>query len=372
MVSVRTVVVSDLHLSTTSGRDLLRHAEPRAALRDRVKGADHVVLLGDVVELRQTPLDVALTEAEPFFRELGRAAGGAPVTIVAGNHDHRLAAPLLDAQRADGLPVDAQAPVPDSGPLARIAGWLSPAELRLSYPGLWIRDDVYATHGHYMDCHVTVPTIERLAVAVSQRRIGGLPDAARTPADYEAALGPLYELSHRFAQAAGLSGLRRRIGGGVSVGLWKQLGSNPDGRPSAAARALSEVAIPGAVAGLNALGLGPFEPDLSGEALRRSGLRSMATVIERLGIVADHVIFGHTHRSGPWPYDDAAEWALPGGGRLINTGSWIHEPAFLGDPPHEGPYWPGTCVVVEDDEPPRLERLLDTVPAVLEPPATET
>ncbi|MEA2396960.1 MAG: hypothetical protein QOK25_516 [Thermoleophilaceae bacterium] len=362
-------MVSDLHLSTTSSSDLLRHAEPRAALARRVRGVDHVVLLGDVVELREGPLDAALAGAEPFFRELGEAAGGARVTIVPGNHDHRLATPLLEAHRASGdarpLAVDQQGEIPPTGPLARIAGWLGPAELRLAYPGIWLRDDVYATHGHYIDCHVTVPTLERLAAAVSERRLGGLPAGARTPDDYEAALAPLYELSHRLAQASGVGALRRRLGGGVSVGLWKQLGSDPNGRPGAAARALTEVAIPGAVAGLNRLGLGPFEPDLSGQALRRSGLRSMATVVDRLGIGAAHVIFGHTHRSGPWPADDQAEWLLPGGGRLINSGSWVHEPAYLGDPPHEGPYWPGTCIVVEDDGPPRLERLLDTVPAAL-------
>ena len=57
-----------------------------------------------------------------------------------------------------------------------------------------------------------------------------------------------------------------------------------------------------------------------------------------------------------------AEWRLPGGGQLINTGSWLHEPAFLGSSPRESPYWPGTCVLVEDDEPPRVERLLDELP----------
>lgn len=370
-----TVVVSDLHLSTASQADLLRHPGPRSALAERVRGADHVVLLGDVVELREGPMDDALAGAEPFFCALGEAVAGARVTIVPGNHDHRLAAPLLEARAAGAdLALDAQAPPPSTGPLGTIAGWLGGADLRLSYPGVWLRDDVYATHGHYIDCHVTVPTLERLAVAVSERRIGGLPDGARTPDDYEAALAPLYALSHRFAQASGVGALRRRLGGGVSVGLWKQLGSDSNGESGALVRALVDVAIPGAVAGLNRLGLGPFEPDLSGEALRRSGLRGMAEVVERLGVDARHVVFGHTHRSGPWPHDDAAEWLLPGGGRLINTGSWVHEPAFLGDPPREGPYWPGTCVTVEDEGPPRLERLLATVPAALASsrPSTDT
>ena len=31
----------------------------------------------------------------------------------------------------------------------------------LAYPGVWLRPDVYATHGHYVDLHITVPSFER-------------------------------------------------------------------------------------------------------------------------------------------------------------------------------------------------------------------
>ena len=44
---------------------------------------------------------------------------------------------------------------------ALMAEWASPARVRFAYPGLWLREDVYATHGHYLDCHLTVPTVER-------------------------------------------------------------------------------------------------------------------------------------------------------------------------------------------------------------------
>ena len=110
---------------------------------------------------------------------------------------------------------------------------------------------------------------------------------------------------------------------------------------------------------MNRLGLGPFEPDLSGPALRRSGLRSMAEVVRRLGIEADHVVFGHTHRSGPLE-DEAEGWTTPEGTRLHNCGSWVHEPAFLTPRPGESPYWPGRCVEIEDGAP-RLRRLLDDI-----------
>ena len=58
-------------------------------------------------------------------------------------------------------------------------------------------------------------------------------------------------------------------------------------------------------------------------------------------------------------YGRELDQALPGGGRLHNTDSWIFASAFHhpGTPP--GPYWPGTVTWLEDDGPPRRVRLLD-------------
>ena len=84
----------------------------------------------------------------------------------------------------------------------------------------------------------------------------------------------------------------------------------------------------------------------------------MREVLARLGVDAPHVLFGHTHRSGPWPADDAGEWRTPSGTRLLNTGSWVYQRHFLSERPNDSPYWPGTAVVLDDGEPPRLVRLL--------------
>ena len=124
-----------------------------------------------------------------------------------------------------------------------------------------------------------------------------------------------------------------------------------------------------AVAAINALGLGPVDRDLSGAALRRGGLRGIHEVLRRLGISAPHVLFGHTHRAGPWPGDDESEWRS-GPTRVWNTGSWVHQPHFLSDAPGGSPYWPGTAIVIEDSGPPRLIRLLgDRTHAELQGPA---
>ena len=353
---MRAVLLSDLHLGTVTGRDLLRRPEPREALTECVRGADHVVLLGDVLELRERPLAHVLREAEPFFRALGEAAGDTRITIVPGNHDHRLSWPLTDG-RSDPLPVDAAVSAPHTGPFELIATWLGEdADVTLAYPGLWLRPDVYATHGHYLDCHLELLTGERLAVAVTQRAIGHTDPAS--VADHEAAVGPLYALTYSVAQSWRRG--RPLLAGGRSASAWERL-AGTNGRRGLGARLLAGVVLPATAGVLNRTGFGPLSGDLSGPSLRRAGLRAMATVAERLGVDSAHVVFGHTHRSGPWPADVASEWALPGGGRLVNTGSWIYEPAFVRDGP-ASPYWPGIVAVVEDEGPPRLERLLDELP----------
>jgi hypothetical protein len=122
--------------------------------------------------------------------------------------------------------------------------------------------------------------------------------------------------------------------------------------------------FPLAVAALNRAGLGPLRSEVSAGELRGAGLRAMGEVATRLGLADAFVVFGHTHRSGPLPADDPHEWNRPpapgaaSGPKLVNTGSWTYDSIFLTDTPGESPYWPGTCVLVEDSGAPVLQRLL--------------
>jgi hypothetical protein len=358
-----TAVISDLHLGKAAGHDLARRRSVRDRLVERVASADRLVLLGDTIELREAPIADALTAARPFFQELGGAFAGKRVTLACGNHDHQLARQWLTAHAADpdAPPLGAEnvVPPPADGPLARIAEWLRPAELELAYPGVHLRDDVYATHGHYLDLHNTVPTIEVLAIGLAQRiaRHGPPDRTPASPADYEAALGPVYDLAYALAQSSRNGG--HLVGGGRSARMWLRV-TGASGTPRARAEAaIARGGIRLAVAALNRAGLGPLSHELSAVELRRAGLRSMAAVAAALDVDDGHVVFGHTHRSGPWPQDDRAVWTLPRGGRLTNTGSWMHEPAFVGDSPAQSPYFPGVVVWVDDQGDPRLERVLD-------------
>ena len=98
--------------------------------------------------------------------------------------------------------------------------------------------------------------------------------------------------------------------------------------------------------------------DLSGDALRRNALDALGEVVGRLGIEAEHVIFGHSHRAGPLPGDDVTEWRTPSGAWLHNSGSWVHEPVFTQAAGTDSPYWPGGAILVEDTGAPQLLRLL--------------
>src|SRR4051794_5581732 len=342
-----TAVISDLHLGNRPANDVLRSHQVRSHLMSLLARADQLVLLGDVLELRQGPIDGVLDVARPFFGELGEIVGDARVVIVPGNHDHALL-----GERPTGQLERSVLPR-DDGPLAKIASWMPRAEVVVSYPGYRIRDDVYATHGHYLDAHNSVPTIETMLVSVSKRRRRFPSHGPLTVDDYERVFAPLYALAFRSAQR--VTKTLPVAPGAPSKRLWELL-VREDGRTTMAGRLLGGVVLPGGVAALNRLGFGPFDHEISGPVLRRAGLQAISESLERIGIEAQHAIFGHTHRAGPLPRDEG--WVTPGGIRLHNTGNWVYEPGFLGRSPTDSPYWPGGLTYVEDEGPPRLERPL--------------
>ena len=352
---MRTLVVSDLHLGSRSEADVLRDPVAREPLLAAIEGADRLVILGDALELRHGPVPETLDLVEEAFAAIGAALGPqAEVVLVSGNHDHALVAPWLERRavaRQPPLGLEQHADPGEYEVTATLARWLQPARTRLAYPGLWLRDDVYAIHGHYMDRHVTVPTFERLAAGVMGRVVGEIPDSEATPEDYEAILGPLYAWLHVVSRYTKL-GFERQQG---TQNAWRLL--TDSGPRPLRDRALAR-AFPMAIRVVNLTGVGPVGADLSAAELRRSGLKAMAETCRRLGIGAEWVLFGHTHRAGPFERDDPDEWRVPGGPRLMNTGCWVHERVFLGDAGRRSPYWPGTVVEVGPKGPPVMRNVL--------------
>jgi predicted phosphodiesterase len=297
-----TAVISDLHLGTRTNADLLARPEVRARLIGELDSVDQVVLLGDSIELRDRPLSDALATAAPFFEDLGEALSGRRVTLVPGNHDYQLASRWL-ARRGLAPLVLEQLSAPVQGdPLDGLARRMSGTELVLAYPGVWLRPDVYATHGHYLDCHNDVRTFECLARAAVERLTRAPRGGYSTPDDYEAVLAPVYKAIYRVAQSRRARHAARA--GKAAVRWWERLNGYRGPR-------------------------------------RRPGVGAMAQVVERLRIDADYVLFGHLHRAG--------SWRLQGETTLLNTGSWI-------DADSSSP--PGTCAFIGANGAPELRRLL--------------
>jgi predicted phosphodiesterase len=297
---VLAAVVSDLHLGIHTGADLLRREDVRRKLFDGIAEADELVLLGDSVELRDGALKQSLNRAFPFFEALGEALGGRRLTIVPGNHDHRLVEDALG--RCDRLGLEQRFDVREGDALTPVVHALGGTPVELAYPGVWLREDVYATHGHYLDCHSDAPTFECRGRAVVER-VRRLPrHGYRSPAEYEAALGPLYRLIHWSVQPRGVRaaahGARRLIR------RWER-------------------------------------PRAERGARVRLGLPAMEQVVASLRIEARHVLFGHLHSPGCWTTGAGTE--------LVNTGSWVDDVTSVS---------PGTCGFVPDQGPPYLKSLL--------------
>jgi UDP-2,3-diacylglucosamine pyrophosphatase LpxH len=359
---VRTLVISDLHLGGHGPRVRLHDPGAITALAAALGDVDRLVLLGDILELRHASARDALAAASRVLPELVSALpAGAEIIAIPGNHDHSLGAGWAlrrSAAASEPQPLGLEQPLKATageplGQLLKLLGG-SGAAVRAVYPGVWLRDDVYAHHGHYLDRHTTLPFFERLGAGVMARLVR-TPLAPRASVeDYERVLAPLYAWMYPIAQA----GVPAVDGSeGPSVRVWRQLreGSGP--------RKWLLVAATGAIiSALNRTSLGPLSSSALRGSLDGAELPAFAAVLDALDVEAGWAIFGHTHRAGPLPGDDPRRWTTPAGVRMVNSGSWVHDDLFI-DPRASGasPYRPGFAVEIVDDQTPQIVNLLDPV-----------
>jgi Calcineurin-like phosphoesterase len=334
---VSTLVVSDTHLGTRLARDVLRHPEALEVLLGALDRVERLVLLGDLVELLEGRPREAMAVAEPVLRAIGERLGpDVSVVVVPGNHDARLVRPWLRSRREPLRDLDFSVPLDATPALERVTAWLGPtSRVQVRYPGVWLSERVWATHGHYLDRHL----LPERAYGVARGMLGRLPRDGATPADYERAGGPSFTRVEAF----------------LTRWLPRPLAALSDDL----AELLRSVTMPGLPQRLLDRRASPVNATLLGLQMRHASLPALGRVVHRLGVDADWVVFGHVHRAGPLAGDDAERWRGPGGTpRLVNTGSWVYEPLLVHHvtPPH--PYWPGGAVVLDGDEP-RVLRLLD-------------
>jgi UDP-2,3-diacylglucosamine pyrophosphatase LpxH len=329
---VKTLVVSDFHLGARLGHDVLRHPEPQRRLLEALDGIDRLVLLGDVVELMEGRSRRAMVIAEPLLRTIGERLGPErSVLLIPGNHD----APLVRQwvrTRGRELEPTTVVPLDATETLARVTRWLAPAQVSVSYPGAWLSDRVWATHGHYLDRHLFPVSGYGIARGLLSRR----PLRPATPFDYELSRRP----------SAG------RFAGRVPLPVAAALND--------LAELLRAATMPRVRRRLLNPRFAPYTAALLETQMRRASMPALARVVAQLGIDADWVVFGHVHRLGPLPDDDLQFWRGPEGRpRLANTGSWLYEPLLVNRaaPPH--PYWPGGAILLEDGSDPQAVGLLD-------------
>ncbi|HEX5192731.1 MAG TPA: metallophosphoesterase [Solirubrobacteraceae bacterium] len=376
---MRTLIVSDLHLGLRTGADVLRRPLPLARLLAAIDDVQRLVLLGDTLELGAGAPRTPGPDAERVLRAIGERVGpDRPVIMVPGNHDGRLVrAWALERDRALGI---ADEVPPDATPtLAALVSWLAPARVRVSYPGVWLDDRVWATHGHYLDRHLVPESTFGLLRSGIARTLGR---------DATSALGPAQPIDYEWARRRAAARRRRRRRAAREEGFFTRLRDRPLGT---LLQTVAELAREGAMPQIPQLmmraRLTPATARLIDAQMRRSAVPAMAEVVQRLGVDADWVVFGHVHRLGPrtglgprtrlgpraelgprtglgpraelGPDADPDWQRLPGGPRLLNTGAWLYEPMLLdqAQPPH--PYWPGGAVLLESGAPPRPIGLLD-------------
>jgi UDP-2,3-diacylglucosamine pyrophosphatase LpxH len=336
---VRTLVISDLHLGTRLGRDVLRYEPALAKLRDALADVDRLVLLGDTVELLEGRPRDAMAVAQPVLREVGRVMGaGREVVLLPGNHDRAMIRRWLEAHGPD-LRSDSAVPTNASAELSAVVSWLGPARVTVHYPGVWLADGLWATHGHYLDRHL----LPEAAYGLARGLLGRLPRDGARPHDYE--VGP-----H-------VTRLEARMIGRLPV-RFSALVDEVAG--AMRAEAMDGTALTRWLSPVNALALGL--------QMRHASLPALARVVHRLGVQAREVIFGHVHRSGPHDADRATRWQGPGGApRILNSGCWVYEPLLLtrARPPH--PYWPGGGVLIDGDGARAVGLLDDVDPAHYRP-----
>jgi UDP-2,3-diacylglucosamine pyrophosphatase LpxH len=339
---VRTLIISDLHLGLRSGVDVLRRPEPRARLLRAIDEVDRLVLLGDAFELVSRTARPARV-AEQTLRAIGHTLGpDRTVVVVPGNHDARLVRSWALA-RGDSLGIADEVDLTATPELSMLASWLAPAPVRCSYPGFWVSDRIWATHGHYLDRHLIPET------AFGLRRSAIMPWLGRrAPADDVRSLAIEYERARR-------RNATRRVRGTSGRGYAARLRDRPLATLLESAAAMTRIrAMPHLMMRAN---LAPITARLVDAQMRGAAMPAMAEVAQRLGVDADWIVFGHVHRLGP--RNEPAWQPVPSGPRLLNTGAWVYEPMLLDrvKPPH--PYWPGGAVLVEPGAEPRAVALLD-------------
>ncbi len=417
---MRALVISDTHFGAWTGRDLLREEAYLERLAPALEGIDELIFLGDLFDFLFGSVAEAVDASDGLLRLIAEKLPGKRLVFLAGNHDHHLvhrdAENRLEAQLASGL-----SPTVEGSRLAGddpdrpgpgffrsfLARRLPGVEIEIAYPTHSFAG-VLCTHGHYLDPHARLAGSrgDRLLTRTLWAIATGGPEDPKTIEDYESVTTLLTEWLYIAAQMPhgthaqqNVFRAAQRVGRvGAALGLplrgakrlAAELRDRGVGEDAGAERLPSDEHFDSVVRAEatrqrreqpapEAAWPRPTYPAasvVSPSDPSEHALEAFARVVGNLDWdrETDRIVFAHTHQ----PLAD-----VRAGGdsrtRYWNTGSWIYEPD-LGSRQAYARYlryaWPGSAVVIDDEEPePRLlELLADLNPltggAGLPPPVT--
>jgi UDP-2,3-diacylglucosamine pyrophosphatase LpxH len=368
---MKALVISDTHFGAWTGRDLLREDFFLERLAPALEGVDELIFLGDLFDFLFGSVGEAVDASDGLLRLIAERLPGKRLVFLAGNHDHHLvhrdAENRLEAALAGG---EAPPDLADAHSLAVsgadgrpgpgffrsfLARRLPGVEVEIAYPAYEF-GGVLCTHGHYLDPHARLGGSRgsRLLTRTLWGIATGGPEQPKTVEDYESVITLLTEwlyiaaqMPHgthaqqnvfRAAQRAG------RVESALKLplrGLRRLRGERPvpgEGEPGPLYPSASVVS--------------PSDPS-------EHALEAFAQVAANLGWRerSDRIVFAHTHQPLA-----AVRSRADSRTRYWNTGSWIYEPDRSSPQAYERYLrygWPGTAVVIDDEEPePRLLELL--------------
>ncbi|MEX0972742.1 MAG: metallophosphoesterase [Solirubrobacterales bacterium] len=401
---MRALVISDTHFGAWTGRDLLAEEAYLERLAPALEGIDELIFLGDLFDFLFGSVGDAVDAGDGLLRLIAEKLPGKRLVFLAGNHDHHLvhrdAENRLEAQLAAGLsPTAAGSALAGDDPDRTGPGFfrsflsrrLPGVEVEIAYP-TYSFAGVLCTHGHYLDPHARLAGSrgDRLLTRALWGIATGGPEQPKTIEDYESVITLLTEwlyiaaqMPHgthaqqnvfRAVQRAGRLGsalglpvrgvkrlaaeLRDR-GAGDRTGTGEELPSERhyDSIVRAEAeRQRREQPAPDAAWPRPTY---PAASVVSPSDPSERALEAFAEVVANLGWAeqSDRIVFAHTHQPLACVRSSGDSRT-----RYWNTGSWIYEPD-LGSRQAYSRYlhyaWPGTAVVIDDEEPePRLVELL--------------
>jgi UDP-2,3-diacylglucosamine pyrophosphatase LpxH len=406
---LRALVISDTHFGAWTGRDLLREDFFLERLAPALDGIDELIFLGDLFDFLFGSVEEAVDASSGLLALIAAKMAGRRLVFLAGNHDHhlvhrdeenRLEAALArgeaprTGERADGASAaTGTAAPPAEGPpgpaffQSFLERRLPGVEVEIAYPTYQCAG-VLCTHGHYLDPHARLSGSrgDRLLTRTLWAIAAGGPEQPTCAEDYESVITLLTEWLYVAAQmphgthaqqnvfnAAQRAG---RVGSALTrpvrdvrravADVRERIGGDGAALPSAehfdaavraeAARQARDQALAGRAWSQ------PLHPEptlvLRSDPAEHA-LEAFAQVVANLdwGERSGRIVFAHTHQ----PLADVRSADDPRT-RYWNTGCWIYEPD-LGSRSAYARYlryaWPGTAVVIDDEEPePRLVELL--------------